>query len=49
MATSFHSYAMWPHKTAFKNVAFGLKWRRRPQAKIKERVHRRLDLVRLGE
>jgi len=49
MAMSFQSYAMWPHKTAFENVAFGLKLRRRPQAEIKEWVDRRLDVVRLGE
>ena len=49
MAMIFQSYAVWPHKTVFQNVAFGLKLRRRPQAEIKERVGRMLELVRLGE
>lgn len=49
MAMIFQSYAVWPHKTVFENVAFGLKLRRRPQAEIKERVGRMLALVRLSE
>ena len=49
MAMIFQSYAVWPHKTVFDNVAFGLKLRRRPQAEIRERVGRMLELVRLGE
>lgn len=49
MAMIFQSYAVWPHKTVFDNVAFGLKLRRRPQSEIKERVGRMLDLVHLGE
>ena len=38
MAMIFQSYAVWPHKTVFDNVAFGLKLRSRPQAEIRERV-----------
>ena len=49
MAMIFQSYAVWPHKTVFENVAFGLKLRRRPRAEIKDRVGRMLELVRLGE
>ena len=49
MAMIFQSYAVWPHKTVFDNVAFGLKLRRRPQSEIRERVGRMLELVRLGE
>jgi iron(III) transport system ATP-binding protein len=48
MAMIFQSYAVWPHKTVFDNVAFGLKLRRRKQAEIRERVGRMLDLVWLG-
>jgi ABC-type Fe3+/spermidine/putrescine transport system ATPase subunit len=49
MAMIFQSYAVWPHKTVFDNVAFGLKLRRIPRAEIRERVGQMLDLVRLGE
>jgi iron(III) transport system ATP-binding protein len=49
MAMIFQSYAVWPHKTVFDNVAFGLKLRRRPQLEIRDRVGRMLDLVRLGD
>jgi ABC-type Fe3+/spermidine/putrescine transport system ATPase subunit len=49
MAMIFQSYAVWPHKTVYDNVAFGLKLRRQKQAEIRERVGRMLALVRLGE
>src|SRR6478752_6038391 len=49
MSMIFQSYAVWPPKTVYDNVAFGLKLRRRPQSEIAERVGRILDLVRLGE
>ena len=49
MAMIFQSYAVWPHKTVFENVAFGLKLRRRSRPEIKERVGRMLELVHLGE
>jgi len=49
MAMIFQSYAVWPHKTVFENVAFGLKLRRLPRGEIRERVGQMLDLVRLGE
>jgi len=49
MSMIFQSYAVWPHKTVYDNVAFGLKLRRRPQSEIAERVGRILNLVRLGE
>src|ERR1700750_303250 len=34
----FQSYALWPHKTVFDNVAFGLKLRNVPNAEIATRV-----------
>jgi iron(III) transport system ATP-binding protein len=48
MSMIFQSYAVWPHKTVFDNVAFGLKLRRVPRGEIAARVRRILDLVRLG-
>jgi putative spermidine/putrescine transport system ATP-binding protein len=43
----FQNYALFPHKTIFDNVAFGLKYRDVPKAEIRERVGRALDVVRL--
>src|SRR6266576_1335364 len=34
----FQSYALWPHKTVFDNVAYGLKLRSVPGAEIRQRV-----------
>ncbi len=41
----FQSYALWPHMTVRKNVAFGLEERRMPRNEIDERVDAALDLV----
>lgn len=41
----FQSYALWPHMTVAKNVAFGLEERSVPRAEIKERVARALTNV----
>ncbi|KAB2850432.1 MAG: ABC transporter ATP-binding protein [Hyphomicrobiaceae bacterium] len=41
----FQSYALWPHMTVARNVAFGLEERRRPRAEIKERVETALAMV----
>jgi putative spermidine/putrescine transport system ATP-binding protein len=43
----FQNYALFPHKTIFDNVAFGLKYRDVPKTEIRERVGRALDIVRL--
>jgi ABC-type Fe3+/spermidine/putrescine transport system ATPase subunit len=43
----FQNYALFPHKTVFDNVAFGLKYRNVPKADIMRRVGRALDMVRL--
>ena len=43
----FQSYALWPHMTVRKNVAFGLKERRVPRNEINERVDAALNLVNL--
>ena len=41
----FQSYALWPHMTVRKNVAFGLEERRLPRAEIDKRVNAALDIV----
>ncbi len=43
----FQNYALFPHKTVFDNVAFGLKYRNVDKATIREKVARALDIVRL--
>ena len=44
----FQSYAIWPHMTAFENVAFPLRELRRfPRSEIKDRVSHALRLVQL--
>jgi ABC-type Fe3+/spermidine/putrescine transport system ATPase subunit len=43
----FQNYALFPHKTIFDNVAFGLKYRDVPKKAIKEKVTRALEMVRL--
>jgi putative spermidine/putrescine transport system ATP-binding protein/spermidine/putrescine transport system ATP-binding protein len=43
----FQNYALFPHKTIFENVAFGLKYRSVPKDEVKKRVTRALDIVRL--
>jgi len=47
MSMIFQSYAVWPHKTVFENVAFGLKLRNVPRGEVDSRVRHMLDLVRL--
>jgi len=46
-AMVFQNYALWPHMTVFKNVAYPLKIRKLSKAEIKERVTAVLDLVNL--
>jgi iron(III) transport system ATP-binding protein len=41
----FQNYALWPHMTVAKNVAFGLERRRLPKAEIARKVEAVLDLV----
>jgi len=43
----FQNYALFPHKTIFENVAFGLKYRDVPKADVKKKVTRALEMVRL--
>lgn len=41
----FQSYALWPHLSVRRNVAFGLEERRMPRAQIGPKVEAALDLV----
>lgn len=43
------SYALWPHRTVFEHVAYGLKLRRVPVETIKSRVATMLDRVDLAQ
>ena len=45
----FQSYALWPHMTVAKNVAFGLEARKLPGAEIRKKVHEALELVDLSD
>ncbi|MFN3656382.1 MAG: ABC transporter ATP-binding protein [Pseudolabrys sp.] len=45
----FQNYALWPHMTVAKNVAFGLERRRLPKAEINRKVADVLQLVGLSE
>jgi iron(III) transport system ATP-binding protein len=45
----FQSYALWPHMSVRRNVAFGLEERRLPKAEIDRRVRVALDMVGLGQ
>jgi len=44
----FQNYALFPHKTVFNNVAYGLKMRQVEKAEINRRVKEILDMVRLS-
>ena len=44
----FQSYALWPHKTVFDNVAYGLKLRKVAAAETRERVNTALGNLGLG-
>ncbi|GJD98196.1 ABC transporter ATP-binding protein [Methylobacterium isbiliense] len=44
----FQSYALWPHRTVFENVAYGLRLRREGKAEIAAKVQTALDGVGLG-
>ncbi|MCC6887346.1 MAG: ABC transporter ATP-binding protein [Hyphomicrobiales bacterium] len=44
----FQNYALWPHMTVAKNVAFGLERRRLPKAEIRRKVEQVLELVDLA-
>jgi spermidine/putrescine ABC transporter ATP-binding subunit len=43
----FQNYALFPHKNIFDNIAFGLKYRKVPEAERRKRVSQALELVHL--
>ena len=45
----FQSYAIWPHKTVFQNVAFSLQMKKLPRDQIRQRVDEALSLVGMSE
>ncbi|WP_245499451.1 ABC transporter ATP-binding protein [Mesorhizobium sp. M1A.F.Ca.ET.072.01.1.1] len=45
----FQSYALFPHKSVFDNVAFGLKYHDVPKADIARKVGKALEMVRLPD
>jgi iron(III) transport system ATP-binding protein len=48
MGMVFQNYAVWPHRTVYQNVAFGLEVRRVARAETRTRVARILELVNLS-
>ena len=44
----FQSYAVWPHKTVFENLAYGLRLKRMPEADMRAQIERGLELVRMS-
>lgn len=48
-AMMFQSYALWPHMTVAKNVAFGLEERKVAKAELNERVDAALETVKMGK
>ncbi|MFL4983358.1 MAG: ABC transporter ATP-binding protein [Xanthobacteraceae bacterium] len=48
MGMVFQNYAVWPHKTVFENVVFGLKIRKVPAAQARRKVEETLALVNLA-
>lgn len=49
IAMVFQDYALYPHKTVFDNMAFGLKMRKLPEALIQEKVQSTADLLKISE
>jgi multiple sugar transport system ATP-binding protein len=45
----FQSYALWPHMTVFKNVAFGLQVKKMHGDEIKKRVANALERMQIGK
>jgi len=46
--TVFQSYALFPHLSVYENIAFGLRSRKFPDAEIKKRVNRLLEMLDLN-
>jgi multiple sugar transport system ATP-binding protein len=48
MAMVFQNYALYPHMTAFDNIAFSLKLQRRPKDEIQRRVRQTAEMLDIG-
>jgi iron(III) transport system ATP-binding protein len=49
MSMIFQSYAVWPHKTVYQNVAYGLKFRDVTAQETDQRVKKMLDIVHMAD
>lgn len=49
VAMVFQNYALYPHMTVFKNMAYGLKIRKMPNAEIKKRVFEAAKILEITE
>ena len=49
IAMVFQNYALYPHMTAYENMAFALRLRKRPQAEIDQRVRRAAETLGIEE
>jgi multiple sugar transport system ATP-binding protein len=49
IAMVFQNYALYPHMTVYKNMAFALKLRRTPRDEIDQRVKAAADILGIGE
>jgi multiple sugar transport system ATP-binding protein len=49
IAMVFQDYALYPHMTVYKNMAFGLKLRKRPKAEIDQRVKEAAEILGIEE
>jgi sn-glycerol 3-phosphate transport system ATP-binding protein len=49
IAMVFQNYALYPHMTVYRNLAYGLKQRKTPRAEIERRVRETAELLQIGE
>ena len=49
IAMVFQNYALYPHMTVYKNMAFGLKLRKYPKEEIDQRVNEAAKMLGIGE
>ena len=49
IAMVFQNYALYPHMTVYKNMAFGLQLRRFPKSEIDKRVHEAAEILEISE
>ncbi len=47
VAMVFQDYALYPHKTVYENLAFGLRMRKTPEAEIKRKVEHAAELLKM--